>query len=107
MRYGKICPTNHVTFFDQLDDPHNWKMEPRLPRNCGKTDSRLTREGGGHIVLRRNGVEIGNSSSNTSLFRCTLSTHRQKACQNRFPIGRASGIGFGYSFCVFADILKW
>ncbi len=32
-----------------------------MPRNRGQGDLRLTREGGGRMVLRRNGVEIGNA----------------------------------------------
>jgi hypothetical protein len=39
------------------------RKEPRLPRNRGQSqsDSRLTREAGGRMVLRTGRVQIGNS----------------------------------------------
>ena len=56
--------------FWQLSDPGNRpersaepQKEPGLSRNRGQGDLRLTREGCGRMVLRRNGVEIGNSDS--------------------------------------------
>jgi hypothetical protein len=36
-------------------------LEPRLPPNRGQGDLRLTSGGGGHVLLRRDKVEIGNS----------------------------------------------
>jgi hypothetical protein len=40
--------------------------EPRLLPNRGQGDLRLTREGGGRMVLRRDRVEIGNSGYDRS-----------------------------------------
>lgn len=37
--------------------------EPHLPPNCGHGDPSLTPEGGGHTVVRKDEVEIGNSDS--------------------------------------------
>src|SRR5438309_6810570 len=37
--------------------------EVRSPPNCGQGDVSLTRGGGGHMVLRKDEVEIGNSGS--------------------------------------------
>ena len=38
--------------------------ELHLPLNCGHGDPRLTPEGGGHMVLHDDKVEIGNSGLN-------------------------------------------
>jgi hypothetical protein len=41
----------------------NLPNETPLPPNFGYGDPSLTPEGGGHMVLRKNKVEIGNSCS--------------------------------------------
>jgi hypothetical protein len=42
--------------------------EPHLPPNCGHGDPSLSQEGGGHKVLRKDNVEIGNSGLRLDLY---------------------------------------